>query len=161
MLLASFFYRCFSTDLRKCEKCRYLKRTISKYNCLREVRMKLPLCFIKHHSVNVWGAEAFISFGLYEVERSFSRSGQFNPGERATSNRWIGNYTWLIACVMAVEKRRVSHFVLAVVMIYRDEFKRKGNLGLENGPWYGEIAEYFQQTNKSLVSLDVTSCSLV
>jgi hypothetical protein len=62
---------------------------------------------------------------------------------------------------MAVEKRRVSPFVLAVVMIYRDEFKRKGNLGLENGPWYGEIAEYFQQTNKSLVSLDVTSCSLV
>jgi len=50
---------------------------------------------------------------------------------------------------------------MAVVVIYREEFEGKCNSGIKNGPWYGEMAEYFPQSNKNLVLWDVISCSLV
>ena len=54
----------------------------------------------------------------------------------------------------------VSHIV-AVVVIYREEFEGNCNSGMKNGPWYGEMAEYFPQSNKNFVSWDGISCSLV
>jgi hypothetical protein len=54
----------------------------------------------------------------------------------------------------------VSH-IMAAVVIYREEFEGKCNSGLKNCPWYGEMAEYFPQSKKNLVSVDVISCSLV
>ena len=53
----------------------------------------------------------------------------------------------------------VSHIV-AVAVIYREDFEGKCDSGMKNGPWYGEMAAYFPQSNKNLVSLDVISCSL-
>jgi hypothetical protein len=54
----------------------------------------------------------------------------------------------------------VSH-IMVVVVIYREEFEGKCNSGMKNGPSCGEMAEYFPQSNKTLVSWDVISCSLV
>ena len=54
----------------------------------------------------------------------------------------------------------VAH-IMVVVVIYSEEFEGICNSWMKNGPWYGEIAEYFPQSNKNLVPWDVISCSLV
>jgi hypothetical protein len=61
--------------------------------------------------MKIWGsggiAPLFLTLALDEGEWSASRSGRFNPGERARGAHWIGDWVGPRASLNAVHKRKI------------------------------------------------------
>jgi hypothetical protein len=89
-----------------------LKNVATELEGSNKVKVKLPLCLTKHHSMKTyWGVEvllhAFLTSALDGGEWSASRPGRFTPRERAPGTHSIGGWVGPRAVLNAMVKREI------------------------------------------------------